>query len=324
MVIKNKKNNHDRLIERQKRKNKIVNQFIVQFVIIINILLFNSCETNNQFRQIDGLTNDANQQLKEFLINSRAEKGRKIAVFDGDGTVLGQTPHYLADECMYRWASQRPNHRPAVIDSLKFQSNVSLPYVQNRIRLIAGMSLEEYRNLGEDCFNDYYTEKIFVPMKNLINILKSEEFEVWIVTASPEGMYQQFLSKVFQIPITRIIGVKSVIRDGTITDQIVHPVPQDHGKKEAIETFVQDVPLLVAGNSRGDKEMIEYSRGLKLIVNPDEHIAPDQKESIADYAKRNNWLVVRVNDIPDPNFPSISSKKYGKRLNKTRDYSAPK
>ena len=86
---------------------------------------------------------------------------------------------------------------------------------------------------------------------------------------------------------------------------------------------MQDVPLLVAGNSRGDKEMIEYSKGLKLIVNPDEHIAPDQKESIADYAKRNNWLVLRVNDIPDLNFPSVSSIKYGKRLNKTRDYTQP-
>ena len=320
MIIKHK-NNRQKLVNRLIRKSKIVYQPLIQFGMIINIILFNSCESNVQIRQIDGLTINANQQLKDFLIKSRDEKGRKIAVFDGDGTVLGQTPHYLADECMYQWADKRPNHRSAVMDSLKSQSNVSLSYVQNRIRLISGISLQEYRDLGEDCFNNYYTDKIFKPMEDLINILKSEDFEVWIVTASPEGMYQQFLSKEFQIPITRIIGVKSVIRDGIITDKIVRPVPQDHGKKEAIETFVQDVPLLVAGNSRGDKEMIEYSRGLKLIVNPDEHVAPDQKESIADYAKSNNWLVIRVNDIPDPNFPSISSKKYGKRLNKTRNYS---
>ena len=319
MLIKTE--NKAYFISNQKRTNKIIKILFISISIFINISIFSSCETNTQIRQIDGFTNDANQQLKDFLIKSRSEEGRKIAVFDGDGTVLGQTPHYLADECMYRWASQRPDYKLSVIDSLKSQSNVSLPYVQNRIHLVAGMSLEEYRDLGENCFNDYYTEKIFQPMKDLINILKGEDFEVWIVTASPEGMYQQFLSNVFQIPITSIIGVRSVIRDGIITDQIVHPVPQDHGKKEAIETFIQDVPLLVAGNSRGDKEMIEHSKGLKLIVNPDEHIAPDQKESISDYAKRNNWIVVRVDDIPDPNFPSISSKKYGKRLNKTRNYS---
>jgi len=301
-----------------KNLNNILFQSLMIFIISMNIIILNSCENKIN---IDGLTVEANKQLNHFIAGSKNEKGRKIAVFDGDGTVLGQTPHYLADECMYQWAEQRPDYKPIIIDSLKSQSNVSLPYVQNRIRLVSGISLEEYRNMGEECFNNYYTDKIFKPIQELINILKSENFEIWIVTASPEGLYQKFLSKVFQIPITNIIGVKSVIRDGIITDEIVHPVPQDHGKKEAIATFIQDVPLFVAGNSRGDKEMIEYSKGLKLIVNPDEHIAPDQKESIANYAKRNNWLVVRVNDIPDPEFPSISSKMYGKRLNKTRDYS---
>ena len=82
---------------------------------------------------------------------------------------------------------------------------------------------------------------------------------------------------------------------------------------------MQDVPLFVAGNSRGDKEMIEFSKGLKMIVNPDEHIAPDQTESISDYAKNNNWLVVKINDVPAKDFPSVSSKKFGIRLNKTHE-----
>ena len=306
-------------MKNKKKYFKIIQNIKIGLPIIIILSIF-SCENGTNSIMIDGFEPIANQQLKKFLIESRNEKGRKIAVFDGDGTVLGQTPHYLADECMYQWANDRPEHKPDVINLLKSQSNVSLPYVQNRIRLIAGMTLQEYRDLGEDCFNKYYTNKIFKPMEELIQILKEENFEVWIVTASPEGMYQQFLSKVFQIPITKIIGVKSVVRNGIITDEIVHPVPQDHGKKEAIETFIQDIPLFVAGNSRGDKEMIEHSRGLKLIVNPDEHVAPDQKESISDYAKNNNWLIVKVNDIPDPNFPLVSSSKYGKRLNKTRDY----
>jgi phosphoserine phosphatase len=282
------------------------------------VVLISTCDSRQEaIPSISGFTPQANQQLNDFLQNTRQETGRKIAVFDGDGTVLGQTPHYLADECMYQWVEQHPDHNQEVLDSLKAQSNVSLPYVQNRIHLIAGMSLQEYRDMGETCFNTYYKNKIFKPMQDMIAVLQQEGFEIWIVTASPEGMYQQFLAKAFQIPITHIIGVKSVIRNGIITDEIIPPVPQDHGKKEAIETFVQDVPLLVAGNSRGDKEMIEYSRGLKMIVNPDEHIAPDQTESIADYARHNHWLVVRIPDVPDPDFPAVSSRKYGIRLNKT-------
>ena len=52
---------------------------------------------------------------------------------------------------------------------------------------------------------------------------------------------------------------------------------------------------------------------------PDEHIAPDQTESIANYAKKNEWLVVKINDVPDKDFPLISSKKFGIRLNKTHE-----
>lgn len=31
---------------------------------------------------------------------------RKVAVFDGDGTVIGQVPYYLADEALYRYADK--------------------------------------------------------------------------------------------------------------------------------------------------------------------------------------------------------------------------
>ena len=78
--------------------------------------------------------------------------------------------------------------------------------------------------------------------------------------------------------------------------------------------------MLVAGNSRGDKEMIEHSAGIKMIVNPDEHIAHDQVESIAAYADRHNWVIVRINDMINENFPAVSSKRYGIRKNKVRFY----
>ena len=147
---------------------------------------------------------------------------------------MGQTPHYLADECMYQYAKENPEWKPEIIDTITKLSNVSLPYVQYRVKYISGKPLQFYRDLGEKTFNKYYKDKIFQPVKQLIETLKENNFEVWIVTASPEGMYQQFLSKEFGIPITNIIGVKSVIKNGIITDHIVYPVPQDEGKMEAI------------------------------------------------------------------------------------------
>lgn len=284
---------------------------------------FTTCSSEREpdkFTSIAGFSDRANSQINTFLDSVKNLEQRKIAVFDGDGTVLGQVPHYLADECLYEYALKNPNRKPQVIEQMKNQSNVSLAYVQNRINYLSGHTLEDVRAMGADCFDHYYTDKIFQPMKSLINLLKKNSFEVWIVTASPESMYQKFLSQAFSLPITNIIGVKSIIRNGLITDEIVHPVPQDKGKKEAIETFIQGIPLLVAGNSRGDKEMIEHSAGIKMIVNPDEHIAHDQIESIAAYADRHNWIIVRINDMINENFPAVSSKQYGIRKNKIRFY----
>ena len=285
------------------------------------VLFFFSCNNtkqNSDFIPINGFSDNANRELKLFFEKHKTTTGRKIAVFDGDGTVMGQTPHYLADECMYQYAKEDTAWNTEIIDTITQLSNVSLPYVQFRVKYIAGKPLQFYRDLGQKTFDKYYKHKIFKPVKQLISVLKNNGFEVWIVTASPEGMYQQFLSREFDIPVTNIIGVKSVIKNGIITDKIVHPVPQDEGKMEAIETFIQDKPLLVAGNSRGDKEMIEFSSELKIIVNPDEHIAEGQQQSIADYAKEEKWLIININDTPDNNFPSVSSKNFGIRLNKTR------
>jgi phosphoserine phosphatase len=268
------------------------------------------------FKPISGFSEEANQKLADFFARTKADTGRKVAVFDGDGTVLGQAPHYLADECLYEDAQKHPDKRPEIIREMQGQSNVSLPYVQGRVRYLAGATLEGLREMGRECFKRLYGDKVYPPMRTLIDALKKNGFEVWIVTASPESLYQGFLSDAFGIPITNVVGVKSVVREGIVTDEIVPPVPQDKGKKEAIETFVQEPPLLVAGNSRGDKEMIEYSRDLKLIVNPDEHVAPDQEMSVADYAKGQGWLIVRTTDVTDPSHPWISSSAYGIKLNK--------
>ena len=301
-----------------KTKNLFKSATIYLF-IFIGLSACQNQEENNSIKPIAGFSEEANLQLEAFLQETENETGRKIAVFDGDGTVLGQTPHYLADEAMYSYALDHPDKNPEIFKEMTAQSNVSIPYVQNRVKFIAGMSLQEYRDLGEEYFNKYYSNKIYEPMRDLISILKENGFEIWIITASPEGMYQQFLSKALEIPITNIVGIKSVIKDGIITDEIINPVPQDHGKKWAIESFVQDVPLLVAGNSRGDKEMIEFSKGLKIIVNPDEHVAPDQNESISDYAKINDWLIIKINDVPASDFPSISSKIFDVKLNTTHE-----
>lgn len=280
-------------------------------------LLICSCGPSAVFEPVDGFSDRTNRELELFLKRTAAERGRKIAVFDGDGTVIGQAPHYLADECLFRVALENPLKKPDIIRRMRPLSNVSPEYVQLRVRFFEGDTVRSLEELGDRCFRAYYKDKIFRPMRDLIRLLKNNGFEVWIITASPEAMYRPFLSRALGIPVTGVIGVKSVVHGGRITGTMVLPIPQDHGKKEAVETFVQEAPLFAAGNSRGDREMIEYSRGMRMIINPDEHVEAGETESIASYARRSGWLVERIRDVPPAGFPAVSSKKFGIRLNKT-------
>ncbi len=288
-------------------------------LVVMAVLSGGTAAADPVFRPIDGFPDEVNARLETFLSETASAPGRKVAVFDGDGTVLGQTPHYLADECLYQFAEQHPDRKRDLLAEMGSIRNVSHQYVSGRVRFLAGESVEAVRQMGHRCFEERYADKIFSPMRDLIGLLLENGFEVWVVTGSPQVLYQGFLSEQLGIPMTHVVGVHSIIRDGIVTDELVQPVTQDHGKTEAIETVVQACPLLVAGNSRGDKEMIEHSCGLRMIVNPDEHVAPDQELSIADYAAQQGWLVVRIRDAPAPDFPSLSSRVYGIRVNKTRE-----
>ncbi len=288
---------------------------IILFLSLIIIQI--SCGPSVKFEPVPGFSGRTNLEIEGFLEKTAAEKGRKVAVFDGDGTVIGQAPHYLADECLYRVALENPKKNPDIIRRMRMLSNVSMEYVQLRVRFFEGDPVRYVEEIGDECFRNHYMDKIYPPMRDLISLLRKNGFEVWIISASPEAMYRPFLSRAFGIPATNIIGVKSVVHGGRITGTIVLPVPQDQGKKEAVETFIQETPLFAAGNSRGDREMIESSRGMRMIINPDEHVEKGETESIASYARRNGWLVERIPDVPPADFPSVSSKSFGIRINLT-------
>ncbi|MCB1160832.1 MAG: haloacid dehalogenase-like hydrolase, partial [Leptospiraceae bacterium] len=170
----------------------------IPYLVFSLFLIFQTCEPAKppvSFSPIQGFSEEVNNQLRSFFEDTKNHPDRKIAVFDGDGTVLGQAPHYLADECLYEVAKQKPEKKPEVIKKMVKLSNVSMDYVQLRVHFFEGDSLEYLRELGRTCYHKYYKGKVFSSMVSLIDNLKKHNFEVWIVTASPEAMYQKFLSE---------------------------------------------------------------------------------------------------------------------------------
>ena len=299
------------------------------FLLIISV--FCSFAGAQTYRPVKNCNAEINNKLESFLNSTIIIKERKVAVFDCDGTLLGQVPYYLADEALYNFAKTHyagkkddlSKHKMEIVDRLLHGNNTGIEYVKERIDFLSGMTREEVEQIGEHCFHATYQQKIYPEMRELLANLKEYGFEIWILSASPELLYQQFVHQELGIPVDRILGVKSVVRNDTVTNTLVLPVPQDEGKAQALETFIKARPLFVAGNSRGDMEMMNESVGLKLIVNPDnskvekgEESGAMQGKTVEEYWKKNGALIVDCKDIPEGNYKYVSGE-WGIKINKS-------
>jgi phosphoserine phosphatase len=300
--------------------------FVFLFALLVGA--FANAQT---FRPVSGWSSEVNHKLESFLNSTIVIKERKVAVFDCDGTLLGQVPYYLADEALYSFAKKQYANRKdevskgkmKIIDQLLHGNNTGVQYVKQRINFLSGLTAEEVQRIGEDCFHEKYQQKIYPQMRELLANLTEYGFEIWVLSASPELLYQQFVHEQFGIPVNRILGVKSVVKNDTVTNNLVMPVPQDEGKAEAVQTFIKARPLFVAGNSRGDMEMMNESVGFKMIVNPDDSKVEKGTEAgdmngltVKDYWVKNGAIVVNCEDVDSGNFEYVT-KDWGIKQNKS-------
>lgn len=298
----------------------------IAFIFFIACFFSEATVFAQTFRPVAGWPDSVNQRIENFLNSTLVINERKVAVFDCDGTLFGQAPHYLADEALYQYAKEhysgkkdkRSKQKMEIVNKLLHGNNTGMQYVKERIAFLSGMTTEEVVRMGIDCFHQKYEGKFYPQMRTLLADLKSYGFEIWVVTASPELLYQGFVHKALGIPVERILGVRSVVRNDTVTNTLVYPVPQDEGKAEVIQTFIKAKPLFVGGNSRGDMEMMNQSVGLKLIINPDHEKAESEMEgnTVLNYWKKHHAVIVYCNDVPEGNYQYISDK-WGVKKNKS-------
>ena len=144
----------------------------------------------------------------------------------------------------------------------------------------------EGKNITTDKLFDREIAKGLKPREQitgLINLLKSNGIEVWIITASIEVLVKEAV-KYFNIQ-AKVIGVKNTIIDNTFTAQLEKPLSMFEGKVECIKKFIdpKKSPLLGAGDSIYDLPMLEYCK-TKVVV--------DRKNALAAKAKENNWFLI--------------------------------
>ncbi len=165
-------------------------------------------------------------------------------------------------------------------------------------RTLSGFSIDEISQLAEEVIKseggNIRKVKVFGRERSkglkarkeiveLINFLKSNGVEIWIVSASSEILVRQAM-KHFNIE-ANLIGVRNIITDGKITSELDIPLSMFGGKVDCIKKFIdkEKKPILGVGDSINDLPMLEYCE-IKVVVN--------RQNELAEKARINKWGLI--------------------------------
>jgi phosphoserine phosphatase len=198
--------------------------------------------------------------------------GRKgPATFDGDGTLwsgdVGQgffkwmltNRHYPAQRIPMLERAWR-SYRAGKYDGEKFYELM--------VTAMAGMKETKVKELAREYFDQHHRSRVYRPMVKLVESLKGIDVSPWVVSGSPYWVVAAG-ARHLNIPEDRVIGLSvRVDKGGYLTDEVVRPVPWKIGKAKRIMQQVGAAPVLAAGNSYGDIQMLRIASEFPLVINP--------------------------------------------------------
>lgn len=248
------------------------------------------------------------QALVQFVANATDESSAgyivpedRIATFDMDGTILCEKAPVYIDWCltMHRVLDDPTyNATEEALDSMRqirahayTNGETFTPEGIGKNELVAsafaGMTPEAFRAYVAD-FADKadavgfagmtYSQSFYKPMIEVINYLKANDFDVWMVSACEREVVRALVERL-GIPFDHVIATDVPYvasgNDGKPADEydirsdedFVLGEPLDEvecgksGKPAAIVREIGKRPVLAFGNSSGDYSMLNYAKG---------------------------------------------------------------
>ena len=225
----------------------------------------------------------------------------RIAVFDMDGTILCEkapvyidyclTMHRVLDDPTYHASEEERDAMQQIRDHAYAEGATFHPEGLTKDDLVAsafaGMTPEEFRDyvvsfadhtdvIGFDGMT--YGQSFYRPMLEVIDYLKANDFDVWIVSACEREVVRALVERL-DIPYDRVIATDvpyvtsglgeepadeyNMGRDERIL--LGAPLEEEEcgksGKSAAIAREIGTRPVLAFGNSSGDYSMLNYAEG---------------------------------------------------------------
>ena len=229
-------------------------------------------------------------------------QSRKIAVFDGDGTLWhADLPREFLDTQIRRkrllnFDYENNPGAQRLYDTCRY--DVSICIAQAAF-LFSGRSFKELRTDATAFVAAHLKHKVFKAQQQLIAYLNARGFEIWVVSGGPKWLAEAAAAKYFQIPAKRVIGVQTrVTSSGVVTAEVIPPVPFRKGKVQSIKLKLGARPDIVVGNSKSDAPMLGLRKRLSIAIHsfgpkhPGFHYKSEQ--ALVETAKERGWMVQKL------------------------------
>jgi len=266
----------------------------------------------------------------------------RIATFDNDGTLWCEKPAYIqlffAIQRLKEMAAadpglrDKPAYKAAVAGDMGYFASLYPGDIPALMKIgfdtHAGMPQEEFERLAADFlanarhprFGVPYKQCIYQPMLELMDYLQDNDFKVFIASAGGMSFMRTVSEAIYNVPRENVIGSNITFeigrKDGRLIllrkPGLVEPVDDGPGKPVNIELHIGRRPILAAGNSNGDIEMLEHAEDkrrpwLCLLLHHDDaarEYAYDQgAEKSLQLARERGWTVVSMKDDFKTVFP---------------------
>ncbi len=259
----------------------------------------------------------------------------RVATFDNDGTLWCEKPAYpqfvfamqrlkqLAVE-MPELATQ-PAYKAALEDDISYFTKLYPGDVPTLMKVLfdthAGMRQEEFKQMAVEFLSNVkhprfgvpFKECTYLPMVELVHYLQANEFKVYIASAGGMSFVRSVSEEIYNIPKENVIGSSISFEVGKEGDKLVllrkpglvEPLDEGPGKPINIELHIGRPPILAAGNSDGDIEMLEFAESsgkpfLNLLVHHDdgerEYAYNEGASGALNLAADRGWTVVSMRD----------------------------
>jgi len=284
----------------------------------------------------------AKQAILAFVAAAGAVPAEeRVAVFDNDGTLWCEQPVPIQADFILRRLAEMAEAEPALRERQPWKaarerdhawlgavmtehyagddSNVKT-LLGGILAAWAGISVEDFelqadaflRSARHPTLERGYLACAYAPMVELLGVLDLNGFASYIVSGGGRDFMRPVAQELYGVPRERVIGSTTALayasdaRGGTITHT---PTPDylDDGPQKPVRIWSRTGrrPLLAAGNSNGDAEMLEFARqddapSLRLLVLHDdaerEFAYTAGAEQALDRAGRDGWTVVSMKD----------------------------